>query len=50
VPKEKKTLKAFTGRFVVRVSPELHSKIAIAPARNKSINNWIAEVCKNSAA
>jgi predicted HicB family RNase H-like nuclease len=43
--------KPFTGRFVVRVSPELHSKIATAAKReHKSINAWIAEVCKNRAA
>ena len=43
--------KPFTGRFVVRVSPELHSKIATAAKReHKSINAWIAEACKNRAA
>lgn len=43
--------KPFTGRFVVRVTPELHSKIATAAKReHKSINTWIAEICKNRAA
>lgn len=41
----------FTGRFVVRVSPELHSKIATAAKREqKSINAWIVEACKSHAA
>jgi predicted HicB family RNase H-like nuclease len=40
--------KPFTGRFVVRVSPELHNAIAMAAKRNhKSINAWVAEVCGN---
>ncbi len=43
--------KPFTGRFVVRVSPELHSAIAAAAKReHKSINAWIADVCKKRAA
>jgi predicted HicB family RNase H-like nuclease len=43
--------KPFTGRFVVRVSPELHSKIAVAAKReHKSINAWIADICKTCAA
>jgi len=43
--------KPFTGRFVVRVSPELHSAIAAAAKReHKSINAWITEVCKKYAA
>ena len=42
--------KPFAGRFVVRVSPELHSKIARAAKReHKSINAWIVEVCENRA-
>lgn len=43
--------KPFTGRFMVRISPELHSAIAMAARRNhKSINAWIAETCGNHAA
>ena len=43
--------KPFTGRFMVRISPELHSAIAMAARRNnKSINAWIAETCSNHAA
>ena len=43
--------KPFTGRFMVRVSPELHSAIAMAAKRNnKSINAWIAEACGNHVA
>jgi predicted HicB family RNase H-like nuclease len=39
--------KPFTGRFVVRISPELHNAIAMAAKRNrKSINAWVAEVCE----
>jgi predicted HicB family RNase H-like nuclease len=42
--------KPFTGRFVVRVSPELHNAIAEAAKKNhKSINAWVAEVCGNHA-
>lgn len=43
--------KPFTGRFMLRISPELHSAIAMAAKRNhKSINAWIAETCSNHAA
>ena len=43
--------KPFTGRLMVRISPELHSAIAMAARRNhKSINAWIAETCGNHAA
>ncbi len=42
--------KPFTGRFVVRVSPELHRAIAMAAKRDhKSINAWVAEVCGSHA-
>ena len=38
--------KPFSGRFVVRVSPELHRAIAMAAKRDrKSINAWVSEVC-----
>ena len=39
--------KPLTDRSVVRVSSALHSVIALAAKNeNKSINTWIAEVCK----
>ena len=35
--------KPFSGKFVVRISPELHRKIVIAAAtEGKSLNRWIA--------
>lgn len=38
--------KPFTGRLMVRISPELHSAIAgAAKQSHKSINTWIAEAC-----
>lgn len=38
--------KPFTGRFVVRVSPELHIAIFMADRRDhQSINAWITKVC-----
>lgn len=36
--------KRFSGRFVVRVSPDLHKKAALkALARNESLNQFVAE-------
>lgn len=36
--------KPFTGKFVVRISPELHRKIYLsAKLSNKSINAWLNE-------
>jgi predicted HicB family RNase H-like nuclease len=36
--------KPFTGKFVVRISPELHRKIFIsAKLSNESINSWLNE-------
>ena len=41
--------KPFTGRSVVRVSSALHSMIALAARQeNKSVNEWIAEVRKDT--
>ena len=36
--------KPLSGKFVVRISPELHREVAIAAAREgKSLNKWVAE-------
>jgi predicted HicB family RNase H-like nuclease len=37
--------KPFSGKFSLRVDPELHRQITIkARSANKSVNSWIAEV------
>jgi predicted HicB family RNase H-like nuclease len=37
--------KKFSGKFNLRVSPELHSDIALrAAAEGKSLNQWVADV------
>ncbi|MBP8949902.1 MAG: type II toxin-antitoxin system HicB family antitoxin [Candidatus Promineofilum sp.] len=37
--------KPFSGRFVIRVSPELHRRIFTrARQADKSLNGWVAEV------
>ena len=39
----------FSGRFMVRVPPEMHCAIALAAKRErKSINTWVAEVCEKN--
>ncbi len=41
--------KEYSGRFNLRVSPELHREIAIITAsQNKSINQWITDVLKEA--
>ncbi len=41
--------RSFSGRFVVRVSPELHKKAALkALARNESLNQFVAEAIANA--
>ncbi|MHB8987854.1 MAG: toxin-antitoxin system HicB family antitoxin [Desulfobulbia bacterium] len=36
--------KPFTGKFVLRLSPDLHRKVYIAArAAGKSLNAWVAE-------
>jgi predicted HicB family RNase H-like nuclease len=36
--------KPLSGKFVVRISPELHRKVTIAAVREgKSLNKWVAE-------
>lgn len=42
--------KPFSGKFVVRLSPEQHRKIFIAAKKNgKSLNSWITDVLDHSA-
>jgi predicted HicB family RNase H-like nuclease len=41
--------KPFSGKFVVRLSPELHRKIYTqARLSKKSLNHWIAEVLESN--
>jgi len=51
VCKEKgiKPLKEYSGKFNLRIPPNLHSKIAArATADSKSINQWVSEILKHS--
>src|SRR5829696_581314 len=42
--------KPFSGRFLLRIDPELHRSIAVAATRNgKSINHWIKEALQEAA-
>ena len=42
--------KPFSGKFVVRVSPELHGRLTVAARRSKrSLNSWIAEQLERAA-
>lgn len=42
--------KPFSGRFVLRVEPEVHRAITIAAEREaKSINRWAAEALQKAA-
>jgi predicted HicB family RNase H-like nuclease len=42
-----KPQKSFSGKFVVRLSPETHKKIVLAANENhKSLNSWIEDVLK----
>lgn len=42
--------KPFSGRFILRVSPEVHRSIAIAAVREgKSLNAWAKEVLERAA-
>jgi len=39
--------KEYSGKFNLRIPPNLHSEIAVrATEENKSINQWVAEVLK----
>lgn len=42
-------VKEYSGRFNLRISPELHREIAIATAsQNKSINQWVNDVLEEA--
>ncbi len=42
--------KPLSGRFVVRLDPEVHRKVAIAAGRKKqSINSWVSSVLEQAA-
>lgn len=42
--------KPFSGRFVARITPELHRQISLAAAlRNQSLNSWVGEQLQNAA-
>jgi predicted HicB family RNase H-like nuclease len=36
-------IKMFSGKFSVRVSPDLHCRIYIAAKEKKCLNAWVAE-------
>ena len=47
--KEVEPTKEYSGKFNLRIPPSLHSEIsARAIADNKSINQWVSEVLKQS--
>ena len=42
--------KPFSGRFIVRISPELHKKVNTeAQLAGKSLNSWVSEVLERAA-
>jgi predicted HicB family RNase H-like nuclease len=42
--------KPFSGKFVVRLDPDVHRKVFVAAARaGKSLNNWVAEALEREA-
>lgn len=42
--------KSFSGKFVLRVAPEVHEAAAIAAAASgASLNQWVAEAIKEAA-
>ena len=42
--------KPFSGKFLVRLSPDVHRAIAIAAAReHKSLNRWAGEALERAA-
>ena len=46
---EKSPDKPFSGKFSLRLPPEVHSKVAQAAASShKSINSWITDVVENN--
>ena len=44
IPKPKRPKKKFSGKFVVRLSPQLHKKLhLLSEARKESLNQFVAE-------
>ncbi len=42
-------VKEYSGKFNLRISPGLHSEIAVrAKAEDKSINQWVSEILNES--
>ena len=42
--------KPFSGKFLIRVPPELHKAISVAAAAaGTSLNSWVAEVLEKAA-
>ena len=42
-----KPQKSFSGKFVVRLSPEIHERIVLAAAEtHKSLNSWIEDILR----
>jgi predicted HicB family RNase H-like nuclease len=42
--------KPFTGKFIVRLTPQQHRKVFIASkAHGKSLNSWVSEVLEKEA-
>lgn len=40
----------FSGKFVLRVNPEVHEEVVIvAAAEGKSLNQWVSEVLEEAA-
>ena len=47
--KDKPPEKPYSGRFNVRLAPELHQRIALeAASAGKSLNGWVAEALKKA--
>ena len=41
--------KSFSGKFVVRIPPDLHAKLSVvANSANKSLNTWLEDLIKHS--
>ena len=46
----KEPQRPYSGNFTLRISPELHRRVATAAARNgKSVNTFVAETLERSA-
>ncbi len=43
-----KPQKSFSGKFVIRLSPEIHEKVTLAAAAtHKSLNSWIEDILRS---